>query len=153
MRPGDPVVDFELPDETGTPRRLSELAGGRPAVVFFYPAAMTYGCTREACGFRDHRSDFDRLGAAVIGVSADPVEKLGRFAQSHGFGFPLLSDPDGEVAARYGARRLVPFFGHRRLTVVIGADGTVLDVFRSELSFAAHAERAVRALQAAAGAA
>ena len=96
---GDLVEDFELPDETGTMRKLSDLLAGGPVVLFFYPAAMTKGCTMESCHFRDLAKEFADVGAVRVGISRDSVSKQSRFADKHGFGYPLLSDPDGRVAA------------------------------------------------------
>ena len=75
MRTGDTAPDFELPDETGTARRLTDLLAGGPVVLFFYPAAMTRGCTQESCHFRDLAAEFAELGAQRVGISADSVEK------------------------------------------------------------------------------
>src|ERR1700743_3008189 len=105
MERGDQVPDFELPDETGTLRKLSELSGGRPVVLFFYPAAMTPGCTAESCHFRDLQSEFEEVGAQRVASSADTVEKQHRFSEKYGFDYPLLSDPDGTVATLFGVRR------------------------------------------------
>src|SRR3984957_19080801 len=102
MEKGDLAPDFELPDEDGKPRRLSELAASGPVVLFFYPAAMTYGCTKESCHFRDLRAEFEAVGAQPIGISHDKVEKQKQFADKHEFGFPLLSDPDATVANLFG---------------------------------------------------
>jgi peroxiredoxin Q/BCP len=92
MDKGDAVADFELPDQTGTPRRLSKLLEDGPVVLFFYPAAMTYGCTKESCHFRDLKAEFDAVGAQRVGISGDTVEKQKRFADKHEFDYPLLSD-------------------------------------------------------------
>ena len=105
MRAGEVVPDFELPDQGGTPRRLSQLLAGGPVVLFFYPAAMTYGCTKESCHFRDLAAEFGALGAQRIGISADPVEKQRQFDEKESLGFPLLSDPDRAVAGQLGAAR------------------------------------------------
>ena len=99
---GESVPDFELPDQNGTPRRLSDLLKGGPVVLFFYPAAMTYGCTKESCHFRDLKAEFDAVGAQRVGISADKVEKQKQFSDKHGFDYPLLSDGDSAVIRRYG---------------------------------------------------
>lgn len=143
------MEDFELPDQAGTPRRLSELLTGGPVVLFFYPAAMTFGCTRESCGFRDAAAEFTAAGAVRVGISADPVDKQQRFAERHGFDYPLLSDPDRTVAARFGVTdgfRLGPV---RRATFVIGQDRRVIDSFASELRFGSHVSWALRVLSGA----
>src|SRR5579864_7787043 len=102
---GDVVDDFELPDQTGTKRTLSELLADGPVVLFFYPAAMTYGCTKESCHFRDLKAEFDAVGAQRVGISADSVDKQRQFSDKHAFDHPLLSDPDRKVAEMFGVKR------------------------------------------------
>ncbi|MEU6738378.1 peroxiredoxin [Streptosporangium sandarakinum] len=151
---GDVVEDFELPDETGTARRLSDLLAEGPVVLFFYPAAMTSGCTTESCHFRDLAGDFAALGAHPVGISRDGVARQKRFADTYELGFPLLSDPGGVVARALGARRAFaagPFLT-RRMTFVIDTDRRVLEVVHSETNMRAHADRALAALRARAGA-
>jgi peroxiredoxin Q/BCP len=148
MKVGDRAPDFELPDQTGTPRRLYEMLENGPVVVYFYPKAMTKGCTMESCHFRDLGSEFASLGAQRVGVSADPVAKQSEFAEKHQFDFPLLSDPDRKVAESWGVRRRGPsFVPNRRSTFVIGADGVVKDVISSEFNMDMHADRALEALR------
>ncbi|MFE5139461.1 peroxiredoxin [Streptomyces fagopyri] len=146
---GDKVEDFVLPDETGTDRRLSELLGDGPVVVFFYPAALTAGCTAEACHFRDLEAEFAAAGARPVGISGDPVDRQQEFAGRNSLGFPLLSDVDGTVRERFGVKRGFSLAPTKRVTFVIGRDRTVLEVVRSELRMSAHADRALAALRAA----
>jgi peroxiredoxin Q/BCP len=153
MRKGDLVVDFALPDESGTPRRLADLLRSGPVVLFFYPGAMTYGCTRESCHFRDLRAEFEGVGAQPVGISADKVEKQKQFSDKHSFGFPLLSDPDGAVAEQFGVRRRIAALGNRRTTFVIDTDLRILEVIHSEVSFASHADKALEVLRTRANAA
>lgn len=146
VEPGDVVDDFELPDETGTPRRLSELLAGGPVVLFFYPAAMTMGCTKESCHFRDLAAEFAAVGAQRVGISRDPVTKQREFSEKHAFDYPLLSDADGAVARMMGvARAKGP---PKRVTFVIDQDRRVLEVIRSEIRMHLHADRALEALRA-----
>jgi thioredoxin-dependent peroxiredoxin len=147
---GDLVDDFELPDQTGTPRRLSELLAGGPVVLFFYPAAMTSGCTAESCHFRDLGAEFAATGAQRVGISRDPVDKQRQFSDLHGFDYPLLSDADGTVAAAMGVRRRVPLgaLSTRRMTFVIDTDRRVLDVIHNERNMEDHADRALATLKA-----
>src|SRR3954454_11892557 len=105
---GDLVDDFELPDQDGVPRRLSTLLAGGPVVLFFYPAAMTSGCTAEACTFRDLAAEFRSAGAQRVGISRDPVTKQKQFSDLNNFDYPLLSDPDSKVAATLGVKRRLP---------------------------------------------
>jgi thioredoxin-dependent peroxiredoxin len=149
MGPGDVVADFELPDQTGTPRTLSGFLASGPVVLFFYPAAMTYGCTKESCHFRDLRAEFEAVGAQPVGISHDKVDKQKQFADKHEFGFPLLSDPDGEVAGIFGVSRgLLGLSPTKRTTFVIGTDRKVLDVIKSEVKMNSHADKALEVLQA-----
>jgi peroxiredoxin Q/BCP len=149
---GDLVSDFELPDQDGNPRKLSELLEDGPIVLFFYPAAMTSGCTKEACHFRDLAAEFAAAGVQRIGISADAVGKQKQFADLHGFDYPLLADVDGVVAEQFGVKRgrLGQLLGARvsRSTFVIGTDRRILAAFHSELSMDAHADRALAALAA-----
>jgi len=148
VKKGDVVEDFELPDETGTPRKLSDLLKNGPVVLFFYPAAMTYGCTKESCHFRDMKAEFEAVGAQRVGISADKVEKQLAFSQKHSFDYPLLSDPDRVVAEKLGVKRSMSMLPNRRTTFVIDTDGRVLDVIHTEISMSAHADRALEVLRA-----
>jgi len=126
LAPGDPAPGFTLPDADGNSISLSALRGTR-VIVYFYPAAMTPGCTKEACDFRDN---LDSLDAQVIGISPDPPAKLARFRDRDALTFPLLSDPDHAVAAAYGAYGEKKLYGKTtvgviRSTFVIDADGVI----------------------------
>ena len=145
MEIGDVVDDFELPDETGTPRKLSDLLANGPVVLFFYPAAMTTGCTKESCHFRDLAAEFAGVGAQRVGISRDTVEKQHQFSEKHAFDYPLLSDTDGTVARMMGvARKKGP---PKRVTFVIGQDRKVVEVVKSEIRMSVHADRALDALK------
>jgi thioredoxin-dependent peroxiredoxin len=145
---GDQVEDFELPDETGTVRKLSGLLAEGPVVLFFYPAALSPGCTAEACHFRDLAAEFAAVGARPVGISGDSVERQQEFAGQHTLGMPLLSDPDGAVRERFGVKRGLAVVPTKRATFVIAEDRTVLEVVRSELRMNTHADRALEALRA-----
>jgi peroxiredoxin Q/BCP len=147
MNTGDTVADFELPDETGSPRKLSALLANGPVVLFFYPAALTYGCTKESCHFRDLKAEFESLGAQRVGISADAVEKQKKFSDKHGFDYPLLSDVDRTVADQFGVKRGFSITPVKRSTFVIDTDSTVLAVIHSEVSMNQHADRALAALR------
>jgi peroxiredoxin Q/BCP len=148
MKPGDVAPDFELLDETGTPRTLSGLLENGPVVLFFYPAALSAGCTVEACHFRDLAAEFRAVGAQPVGISHDSVEKQARFATKHTLGYPLLSDPDGTVREKYGVKRDLAFSRTKRATFVIDTDRRILEVIRSELRMHVHADRALAVLRA-----
>jgi thioredoxin-dependent peroxiredoxin len=147
MKIGDVVDDFELPDETGEPRTLSGLLEKGPVVLFFYPAAMTAGCTAEACHFRDVAAEFARFGAQPVGISGDPVDKQREFADRHTFGYPLLSDADGTVCALFGVKRGLALAPTKRQTFVIDTDRRVLEIVKSEIRMNVHADRALEALR------
>ncbi|WP_308201207.1 peroxiredoxin [Paractinoplanes maris] len=148
--PGDVVDDFQLPDQDGVPRRLSELLAGGPVVLFFYPAAMSSGCTAEACNFRDLGAEFREAGAQRVGISKDRPEKQKQFAEKHDFDYPLLSDPDSAVAAALGVKRKLPLgpLSTKRMTFVIDTDRSILEVIHSETNMNDHAARALQALAA-----
>ena len=150
MKRGDRVEDFVLPDQTGAERRFSEFLANGPVVLFFYPAAMTPGCTKEACHFRDLASEFAAVGAQRVGISTDSVDKQAQFADKQKFDYPLLSDTDGTVATTFGVKRglLGKFMPVKRTTFVIDTDGTVLDVIASEVSMDTHADKALEVLRA-----
>ncbi|MFE0351379.1 peroxiredoxin [Streptomyces griseoluteus] len=151
LQVGDTVEDFTLPDETGTERRLTELLADGPVVLFFYPAALTPGCTAEACHFRDLAGEFAAAGARPVGISGDTVEKQQEFAGRHTLGMPLLSDTDGTIRERFGVKRGFTLAPTKRVTFVIGRDRTILEIVRSELRMNTHADRALAALRAAKG--
>ena len=150
MRTGELVPDFELPDQEGAPRRLSGLLAAGPVVLFFYPAAMTPGCTKEACHFRDLSAEFAAAGVQRVGISRDSVARQKQFADKHGLDYPLLADVDGAVAEIFGVQR--SRLGQRlgapvkRWTFVIGPARTVVRVIHSELNMDLHADEALAAL-------
>lgn len=120
-------LSFTLADQHGDAVSSEDFAGRR-LVVFFYPKAMTPGCTGEACDFRDRYEAFDAAGYAIVGISPDPPPANAAFAQRYGLKFPLLSDPDHEVASRYGAWGTKKNYGREfegliRSTFVLGPDG------------------------------
>jgi len=129
LAPGDPAPDFTLPDADGKQVQLSSLRGQR-VVVYFYPAAMTPGCTKQACDFRDSLADLNDAGVTVLGISPDKPAKLAKFREKEGLTFPLLSDPDHAVLEAYGAYGEKILYGKTtvgviRSTFVIDADGTI----------------------------
>lgn len=149
MNIGELVADFALPDENGETRRLSEFLEEGPVVLFFYPAAMTSGCTAETCHFRDLAAEFEAVGALRVGISKDKVKRQKLFAETNRLGYPLLSDEDGLVARQMGVRRSVAVgpFVTRRVTFVIDTDFRVLDVIHNEVMMSDHADRALKTLR------
>jgi peroxiredoxin Q/BCP len=129
LAPGDEAPDFTLDDADGHPVSLSSLRGQR-VIVYFYPAAMTPGCTTQACDFRDSLSALAAAGVTVLGISPDPPAKLARFRDKEGLNFPLLSDPGHEVERAYGTYGEKKLYGKTtvgviRSTFVVGPDGTL----------------------------
>jgi peroxiredoxin Q/BCP len=145
---GDKIEDFTLPDETGAERSLTELLTEGPVVLFFYPAALSAGCTAEACHFRDLAAEFAAVGARPVGISGDSVDKQREFAGKNTLGMPLLSDTDGTIRERFGVKRGFSLAPTKRATFVIGEDRTILEVVSSELRMNTHADRALAALRA-----
>ena len=144
---GVTAPDFVLPDQDGTLVKLSDRVTDGPVVLFFYPIAMTGGCTKEACHFRDLAAEFTSAGAQRLGISTDPVAKQKEFSDLNGFDYPLLSDESGEVATSYGVKRkyITPV---KRATFVIDRDLTVVKVITSEMNMDVHADQALAALKA-----
>lgn len=130
---GEMAPDFELVTDRGEKLRLSELRGKR-VVLYFYPKADTPGCTTEACGFRDDFSIYEAKDAVIIGISPDTVKKQSNFKGKHDLPFPLLADPDHEVAELYGVWQLKKMYGREymgvaRTTFLIDEDGKISHVF------------------------
>jgi peroxiredoxin Q/BCP len=150
MKVGQIVDDFAATDQHGATRRLSELLGGGPVVLYFYPKAFTPGCTREACHFRDMNAELRAAGGQAVGVSADAVDRQAAFDARHSLNFPLLSDPDRKLAKLFGVKRPGPIF-NKRATFVIDTDRRVLAVISSELNMNVHADQAIAALRSRAG--
>ena len=129
LTPGETAPDFTLTDHTGRQVSLHDLRGRR-LVVFFYPAAMTPGCTKEACDFRDSLEPLQSAGYEVLGISPDKPEKLAKFVEKESLTYPLLADPDREVLTAWGAYGEKKLYGKTvtgviRSTVVVNEDGTV----------------------------
>jgi peroxiredoxin Q/BCP len=149
VKTGDKAPDFELQNQDSEPVRLSELRG-KQVVLYFYPKADTPGCTKQACGIRDHFADYEGSGAVVLGVSPDEPKKLRKFADKYSLPFTLLADVDHEVAESYGVWRQMPMFGHnKRTTFLIDAEGRIEEIFE-KVSPASHDEMLLAALGAAA---
>ena len=127
--PGDPAPAFTLKNAVGQDVSLGDFLG-RSTVVYFYPAASTPGCTKQACDFRESLASLQRAGYDVVGISPDPVDKLAKFAAAEGLDFPLLSDPDHAVAEAYAAWGEKKNYGKTyqgliRSTVVVDPEGKV----------------------------
>ena len=129
LEPGDTAPAFTLTSDDGAQVSLSDFAGRR-LVIFFYPAAMTPGCTKEACDFRDSLAPLREAGYDVVGISPDSPEKLAKFKEKESLTYPLLSDPDKNVLTEYGAFGEKKLYGKTvtgviRSTVVVGPERQV----------------------------
>jgi peroxiredoxin Q/BCP len=129
LSPGDRAPAFALSDADGTSVSLADYAG-RKVIVYFYPAAMTPGCTTQACDFRDNLNSIAAASYAVVGISPDKPEKLAKFRAAEGLTFPLLSDPDRTTLQAYGAYGEKTMYGKQvvgviRSTFVVGTDGRI----------------------------
>jgi thioredoxin-dependent peroxiredoxin len=147
LKTGDAAPDFSLLNQKGEKVTLSDLLKSGPVVLFFYPKAMTTGCTKESCHFRDLAGEFADLHAQRVGISADTVDKQAAFDSKHTLGYPLLSDPDRAVAAGFGVKRPGPIT-NKRATFVIGTDNRILAAIGSELNMDIHADEALKVLRA-----
>ena len=138
LQPGDTAPDFALADDTGATVRLSDYRGRR-VVLYVYPAAMTPGCTTQACDFRDSLDALHAAGIDVLGLSPDKPDKLAKFRERDHLTFPLLSDPDKITLGAYGAWGEKQLYGKTvtgviRSTFVVGADGIIRYKFIGPLS-------------------
>ena len=129
LAPGDKAPAFSLPDADGNKVSLSDYRGRR-LIVYFYPAASTPGCTKEACDFRDNMRDFNGAGLAVVGISPDAPAKLAKFRDAEKLTFPLLSDPERKVLTAWGAYGEKMMYGKKvqgviRSTFVVDEKGKI----------------------------
>jgi thioredoxin-dependent peroxiredoxin len=129
LSPGDPAPEFTLPADDGSTVSLADLRGGK-VIVYFYPAAMTPGCTKQACDFTDSLDSLQAAGYTVLGISPDKPEKLAKFRERDSLTITLLSDPDRSVMKAYGAFGTKKLYGKEvegviRSTFVVDEDGTI----------------------------
>jgi len=151
LEPGAKALDFTLPSDAGEKIKLSSFRG-QPVVLYFYPKDDTPGCTREACAFRDQQKDLRKLGAVVLGVSADDVASHGKFRDKYQLNFPLLADVDHKVAEKYGAWREKNMYGKKsmgiqRSTYLIDRDGKIARVWK-KVNVDGHDAAVIEAVQA-----
>ncbi len=139
LGPGDPMPESSLVGPDG-PTQLRDKIG-KPLVVYFYPKDETYGCTKEACRFRDQYEDFVAAGAEVIGVSRDDAASHAKFREHHHLPFTLLSDPGGKIAASWGVKTTLGIPG--RVTFVFDKAGVVRHRFDSAIRFGKHVDEAL----------
>jgi peroxiredoxin Q/BCP len=150
LQPKDRAPSFTLPSSTGGKVSLGDFRGRR-LVLYAFPAAMTPGCTSQACDFRDHLATFNDAGLAVVGLSPDPVDRLIAFAERDGLSFPLLSDPAHVVLEKYGAWGEKKLYGKTvvgviRSTFVISPTGRIEEA-RYNIKATGHVAKLMRELQ------
>ncbi len=143
---GDKAPAFELPDSTGGSIKLSDFAGKKTVVLFFYPKDDTPGCTAEACDFRDNHGRFLAAGAEVLGISADSVQSHQAFAGKHSLPMTLLSDVKGTVASAYGVKALLGLIPGR-VTFVIDRTGVIRYVYSSQILVTRHVQNALEVVR------
>ena len=151
LQPGDIAPDFTLPDGDGNPVSLADLRG-KWVVLYFYPRDNTPGCTKEACGFRDVYPTYESKNVVVLGVSTDDAKAHTKFSTKFNLPFPLLSDAEGEMAARYDSYGLKKFMGKEymgisRNTFIINPDGAIAKVYL-KVKPEPHAEQVLSDLEA-----
>jgi len=139
LQTGDAMPDTTLVGEQGLVNLKDKV--GKPLVVYFYPADETYGCTIEACSFRDQYEDFVAAGAEVVGISRDDTLSHAKFKANHKLPFTLLSDPGGKVARAWGLKALLGI--PPRVTFVFDKDGVVRHRFESRIRFGKHVDEAL----------
>ena len=149
---GNLAPAFSLPDQDGNKVSLRQFRDDKNVVLYFYPKAMTPGCTVQACGLRDARAELEGLDTVVLGVSPDSPESHARFREKYDLPFTLLADPNHTIAEKYGAWREKNMYGKKTLgiarsTFIIGPDGRVVKVFKA-VKTAVHAEQVLAALAA-----
>ena len=144
---GASAPDFELPDQDGKRRRLSTLHGGKPIILYFYPADFTPGCTREACDLRDLHTQILAAGLQIVGISPQPPESHRRFRDEFGLPFLLLSDERKDAIRAYGVDGPLGI-GVRRATFLIGRDQRVQDAVLADLRISRHQSLVQKAIAA-----
>jgi peroxiredoxin Q/BCP len=147
---GEPAPDFELPDASGNPVRLSSLRG-KKVVLYFYPKDMTPGCTQEACDFRDRHAEIEAAGAVVLGISPDSPKRHGKFAEKYALPFTLLADEDSAVATAYGVWKEKSMYGRTfmgiaRSTFLIDEAGVITRMW-PKVKVAGHGDEVLAAVK------
>jgi len=143
---GDKTPDFELADQTGNRVRLYDLIEKQNIVLFFYPKDDSPGCTKEACAFRDSYEVFQEYGAEVIGISSDSEDSHKKFSEKHKLPYTLLSDKKGKVRKLFDVPKTMGIFPGR-VTYIIDKQGTVQQLFNSQLNFKGHIKRSINVLK------
>jgi peroxiredoxin Q/BCP len=146
IKKGDKIIDFKLKDQNGLERTNTEFLG-KKLVLFFYPKDESYGCTKEACAFRDAYADFKDYDCEVIGISQGDVDSKSSFVQRNKLNFILLADEGNNLRSAFGIKAdlfgLVP----GRVTFIVDREGIIQDVFNSQLNFAKHVQNALEVIK------
>ncbi len=153
LKPGQKAPDFKTQMVTADGVKDVKLSDfeGKKVVLYFYPKDFTPGCTKEACAFRDGYAKYREAGIVVLGCSVDPVDRHQAFIKKYGLPFPLLLDPNKEIAKMYGVANGIPLLGlDRRVTYVIGEDGKIIRVF-ADVDPALHSDEVLKSLGVQAG--
>jgi peroxiredoxin Q/BCP len=146
LKTGDKAPLFSLPDQAGKMINLADFIGKSNLVIYFYPRDDSYGCTKEACSFRDNYEDFKESGAEVIGISADDESSHRSFSARHRLPFILLSDKDKKVAGLYGVGRSLGILPGR-VTFVVDKQGVIRMIYSSQVNFQKHIDEALEILR------
>ena len=146
LKIGGQAPQFTLPDQNGKMVDLNSFIGKTKLVVYFYPKDESFGCTKEACSFRDSYEDFKEAGAEVIGISSDDEASHRGFAANHKLPFILLSDKDKKVAGLYGVGKTLGILPGR-VTFVIDKQGIIRGIYSSQINFQKHVEEALEVLR------
>lgn len=147
LKNGERAPDFALPDQHGHTVTLGDLLKAKAVVIYFYPKDHTPGCTQQSCSFRDNYGAYKKLGAEIVGVSADSSTSHEGFAKAHNLPFPLLSDHNGEVAKHYDVKKTLGIF-KERVTYVIDSDGVIRYALSSQFNIAAHVDKTLEVVKA-----
>lgn len=150
LQPGDKAPNFSMPTNEGNTVSLADYAG-RKLVLYFYPKDDTPGCTTEACNFRDNLPKFEKINAAILGVSKDSVAKHEKFVGKFSLTFPLAADEDGSVCEAYGTWGEKSMYGKKymgidRATFLIDENGTILNVWR-KVKVPGHVDEVMQAIK------
>ena len=144
---GDKCPDFSLLDQNGEMVSIKEIIGEKNIVIYFYPKDNTWGCTKQACSFRDSFQDFVDLGCEVIGISTDSVASHKLFSTKHHLNFKILSDVDDEVRAKFGVPKSLFGLLKGRVTYIIDKKGNIIWKFNSQLDSEGHISKAIEVLK------
>ena len=144
---GDKCPDFSLLDQNGEMVSVKEIIGQKNIVIYFYPKDNTWGCTKQACSFRDSFQDFVDLGCEVIGISTDSVASHKLFSTKYNLNFKILSDVDDEVRAKFGVPTSLFGLIKGRVTYIIDKNGDVVWKFNSQLNSEGHISKAIEVLK------